>query len=186
MIRAPEQFAQFLLAHPYHPRSNKHSNALLEFLLADLLEECPAFRQQAEAGRLAYELNRRVRVGADEWNVDLVVGPPAAGAVSAPQGQPMLRAQPSWFRLACEAKTIMTERRKAQRNRQRNLIALQQLMRRYDQNTIVAAVTVVNIAEHFQSPQRRGGRKPGATQTSIRGRKPCPGPRALAGGPITV
>jgi hypothetical protein len=154
MIRAPERFARYLLDEPYHPRSNKHSNALMGFLLEDLLEECLAFRRQAGAGRLAYELNKRVRVGADEWNVDLVVGPPAAAPGPAPRGTAILRAQPSTFRLTCEAKAIMTEHRKAQHNRQRDLNALHQFMHRYDQNTIVAAVTVVNIAGRFKSPLR--------------------------------
>jgi hypothetical protein len=56
--------------------------------------------------------------------------------------------------MACEAKSIMTEHRKAQRNRQRDLDALHQFMHRYDQSTIVAAITVVNIASEFKSPLR--------------------------------
>ena len=152
---APERFAAYLVKYPYHPRSNKHSNALVEFLLDDLLMLCPQFKEDAAAGKVAYDLNRKVRVGTSEWNVDLVVGPPSRAIPQTPGVRPIARSQPSNFRIACEAKSIMTEHRKAQRNRQRDLDALHQFMHRYDQNTIVAAVTVINIAESFRSPLRR-------------------------------
>jgi hypothetical protein len=153
-MSAPERFAAYLLKNPYHPRSNKHSNALMEFFLDDLLALCPQVQSHAADGKLAYELNRRVRVGTSEWNVDLIVGPPAAVVSDAPRERPIARSQPSNFRIACEAKSIMTEHRKAQRNRQRDLDALHQFMHRYDQNTIAAAVTLINAAESFRSPLR--------------------------------
>ncbi len=153
-MRAPERFANYLLGDPYHPRSNKHSNALLQFLLDDLLDHCQRFKADAEAAIITYELNRKVRVGNSEWNVDLAVGPPAASVSTVARDRVIVRAQPSNFRIACEAKSIMTEHRKAQRNRQRDLDALHHFMHRYDQNTIVAAVTVINIAESFRSPLR--------------------------------
>lgn len=153
-MNAPERFAAYLLKKPYHPRSNDHSNALVQFFLDDLLSVCPRLEEHAGAGRISYQLNRRVRVGTSEWNVDLVVGP-AADAMSLPSaGDRIVRSQPATFQIACEAKSIMTEHRKAQRNRQRDLDALHQFMHRYDQNTIVAAVTVVNIAKNFRSPLR--------------------------------
>jgi hypothetical protein len=151
-MAAPERFAAYLLKEPYHPRSNKHSNALMEFLLEDLMDQCPRFADDAASRRIVYDLNKKVKVGTSEWNVDLIVGPPAE-----PPADPkssIARAQPSNFRIACEAKSIMTEHRKAQRNRQRDLDALHQFMHRYDQNTIVAAITVVNIADAFRSPLR--------------------------------
>lgn len=155
-MTAPERFAAYLLKEPYHPRSNKHSNKLLELLLDDLIEFCPRLRDEAANGRAVYALNRKVQVGTSEWNVDLVLGPPASSSAAASEESAIRRAQPSNFRLACEAKSIMTEHRKAQRNRQRDLDALHQFMHRYDQNTVVAAITVINIAESFRSPLRRG------------------------------
>lgn len=104
--------------------------------------------------RVVYDLNKKVRVGTSEWNVDMVLGPPASESAVSPTERAIFRAQPSTFRIACEAKSIMTEHRKAQRNRQRDLDALHQFLHRYDQNTIVASVTVVNIAESFRSPLR--------------------------------
>lgn len=151
---APDRFAAYLLTEPYHPRSNKHSNALMEFFLDDLIAQCPRFAEDATVGRVAYELNRSVRVGTTDWNADLVIGPPTAQVTV--KGRKITRGQTSNFRIACEAKSIMTEHRKAQRNRLRDLDALHQFMHRYDQNTIVAAVTVINIGESFRSPLRRG------------------------------
>lgn len=151
---APRRFAAYLLKEPYHPRSNKHSNALLEFLLQDLLEACPRLREHAAQLEVVYDLNKKVHVGTSEWNVDLVLGPPGTSSSVGRDPAPILKAQPSTFRLACEAKSIMTEHRKAQRNRQRDLDALHQFMHRYDQNTIVAGVTVLNIADSFRSPLR--------------------------------
>jgi hypothetical protein len=151
---APERFADYLLENPYHPRSNRHSNALVELLLHDLVTSCPQFREDARARRIVYELNRKVRVGPSEWNVDLVVGPPSGPPPAARGNYPLLRLQPTNFRIACEAKSIMTEHRKAQRNRLRDLDALHQFLHRYDQNTIVAAITVINIADCFRSPLR--------------------------------
>lgn len=154
-MRALERLATFLQKHPYHPRSNQHSNALLEFLLADLLEICPALAADAQAGKIAYDLNRKIRVGPSEWNVDLAVGPSSGGDEKTGMAALRIRrAQPSNFRIACEAKSIMTEHRKAQRNRLRDLDALHQFVHRYDQNAIVATVTVVNISERFRSPLR--------------------------------
>jgi hypothetical protein len=153
-MSAPERFAAYLLKHPYHPRSNRHSNALMEFLLDDLLALCPRFADDATTGKVVYELNQKVRVATSQWNVDLLVGPPATPVTETLRERAIARAQPSTFRIACEAKSIMTEHRKAQRNRQRDLDALHQFMHRYDQNTIVAALTIVNVADSFRSPLR--------------------------------
>lgn len=155
-MKAPARFSAYLQEHPYHPRSNKHSNALLEILLDDLLESCPALKRDGSSGAVVYELNRKIKVGPSDWNVDLAVGPPVGALQVPPSSSAINRAQPSTFRIACEAKSIMTEHHKAQRNRLRDLDALHQYMHRYDQNTIVASVTVVNISDKFRSPLRRG------------------------------
>jgi len=154
-MSAPDRFAAYLLKEPYHPRSNKHSNALLELFLEDLVDQCAKFQEDAASRRIVYELNQKVKVGISDWNVDSVVGPPARAVPAIPHGRRIARALPATYRIACEAKAIMTEHHKAQRNRLRDLDALHQFTHRYDQNTIVAAVTVVNIGERFRSPLRR-------------------------------
>ena len=166
---APDRFAAFLLKNPYHSRSNKHSNALMEFLLDDLVESCPRIKEEAKENKLAYELNRSVLVGTSKWNVDLAVGPPVGAIPDKAAKTHIVRTQPSTFRIAVEAKSIMTEHHKAQRNRLRDHDALHQFVHRYDQNAIVAAVTVVNIAEHFRSPLRRAVTKHSKPHSLVRG-----------------
>ncbi|MGH9816096.1 MAG: hypothetical protein ACRD6I_08470 [Candidatus Acidiferrales bacterium] len=170
-MKAPERFAAYLKAVPYHPRSNKHSNALLELLLDDLLHSCPRFKQHALEGTVVYELNRSIMVGASDWNVDLAVGPPSA-SFEVPAGNArIVRAQPATFQLACEAKSLMTEHHKAQRNRLRDLDALHQYMHRYDQNTIVAGVTVINISKSFRSPPETRHNQASSTQEACANRR---------------
>jgi hypothetical protein len=121
-MKGPERFAAYLLKEPYHPRSNKHSNALLEFLLDDLLQSCARLKNDAASGAVVYELNRQIKVGPADWNVDMAIGPPVT-SLGPVQGDSLItRAQPSTFRIACEAKSLMTEHHKAQRNRLRALM----------------------------------------------------------------
>jgi hypothetical protein len=52
-------FAKHLTAQGYHPRSNKHSNALCEILLADFLALCPSLARHAREGQLVADVNFR-------------------------------------------------------------------------------------------------------------------------------
>jgi hypothetical protein len=151
---APAGFVEHLRQKGYHPRSSAHGNALCELVLRDLLVFCPKVGEHASSGMLVYDLNRKIFVGASQWNIDLVLGPPA-GAVQAPvPSDPILRAPPATIRIAIEAKTVMTEHGKARRNRQRDLDSFHQFTHRYDPATIAAGLTVVNIARRFKSPLR--------------------------------
>ncbi len=58
----PESFIQHLRDFGYHPRSNKHSNALCAAIVDDLLEACPEMARDARQGRLVNDLNMRLRV----------------------------------------------------------------------------------------------------------------------------
>jgi hypothetical protein len=62
----------------YHSRSNKHSNALAEAMVADLMNCCPAMARTAREGRLVYDLNFTINAGTSDWNVDLVLDAPAS------------------------------------------------------------------------------------------------------------
>ena len=151
---APELFVAHLNEAGYHPRSSKHGNALCGFVLADLLVSCPKIAEHAAAGRLVYDLQRKVIVGNSEWNIDLVLGPPPVGAKSKPPAEVIARESPATIRIAIEAKTIMTEHGKARRNRQRDLNSYHQFLHRYDPAAVAAALTVVNLASRFKSPLR--------------------------------
>jgi hypothetical protein len=151
---APGRFVDHLREHGYHPRSNAHGKALCEFVLADLLTSCPKIAEHAAQGKLVYDLNRKVIIGASEWNIDLVLGPPPGGFRSTPTPAGIPQSPPTTIRIAIEAKTVMTEHGKARRNRQRDLDSFRQFVHRYDPEAVAAALTIVNIAQRFKSPLR--------------------------------
>lgn len=153
-MAAPDKLVEHLREAGYHPRSNIHGKVLCELVLEDLFAVCPRIAEHAEAGRLVYDIQRKIIVGSSEWNIDLVLGPPPAGVPKAVSAKGIQRASPATIRIAIEAKTIMTEHGKARRNRQRDLDSFHQFVHRYDQATIAAGLTVVNIAERFKSPLR--------------------------------
>jgi len=86
MSAGPGMFLEHLRAEGYHPRSDKHSNALAEGIVADLLEHCEPIARAAREGRLVYDLNFDLRAGAADWNVDLVLGAPQLGESSPSEG----------------------------------------------------------------------------------------------------
>ena len=154
-MAAPQQFVAHLAEHQYHPRSNKHGVALCDYVLEDLLANCPKIAADAAARKLVYERNRVITVGSNDWNIDLILGPLPSGFQPPATTDPIVRAVPSTIRIAIEAKTIMTEHGKARRNRQRDLDSFHQFARRYDVTTVTSALTVVNIATTFKSPLRQ-------------------------------
>jgi hypothetical protein len=148
----PESFIQHLRDYGYHPRSNKHSNALAAAIVEDLIRTCEPISLEAQAGRLAYDLNMDLRFGTATWNVDLVLGTPAAPADTA--GGSIARATPATARLAVEIKGVMTEHRKAVKNRKRDLEAHHEHVHNYSKQAIAAGVMVVNASPAFSSPLR--------------------------------
>ena len=151
----PEAFLQHLRSSGYHPRSDKHSNALAEAIVADLVNTCPVIKEKALRGELVYDLNFTIKAGTSDWNVDLVVGPPPPGGLPPDGGMPIRKATPSTIHVAVEMKSVMTEHRKAVNNRKRDLEAHHQHVHRYDNQAIAAGVLVINQATKFRSPLRK-------------------------------
>lgn len=150
----PPSFLEHLNALGYHPRSNKHSNALAAAIVFDLVRHCPAIKKRAAAGLLVYDLNIIIMSRTSEANIDLVLGPPPLGAEVKINEGSITRAHPSNIEIAVELKTVATEHRKAIKNRKRDLEAHHQHVHNYNQRAIAAAVLVVNVAETFRSPLR--------------------------------
>lgn len=153
-MEAPQLLADALSTYGYHPRSNKHSNALCHAIVADLLDSCPAFARDAATGKIVRALNHDVNVGNSRWNIDLAVGPPAGTAKSPAPNTPFALGVPSTIQIAIEAKSILTEHRKAMRNRQRDLLSYQSYMHRFFPDSVIAGVGVFNISNRFFSPLR--------------------------------
>ncbi len=150
---APQAFIEHLRAEGYHPRSNKHSNALSEEIVADLIENCPKIADQAAAGDLVYSLNFDLIYGQSQWNVDLVLGAPPPGTPP-PENSPMRQSDPATVQVAVELKSVMTEHRKAVKNRKRDFEAHHDHVHRYSATAIAGGVMVVNAAPTFKSPLR--------------------------------
>src|SRR5215211_6239848 len=118
-MAAPKTFIEHLQLEGYHSRSNKHSNALARGIIFDLILHCPKIREKAKNGELVYSLNFRLMAGTSEWNVDLVLGSPELGTKAPPDGTTILEQNPSSIEIAIEFKAVMTEHRKAIKNRKR-------------------------------------------------------------------
>lgn len=154
MSPLPQAFLTHLRTEGYHPRSNKHSNALAEALVADLVRTCPPMQEKAAKGELVYDLNFTILSGTSDWNIDLVLGNPPPDPVAPEPAQSIVRARPSTVQLALEIKSVMTEHRKAIRNRKRDFEAHHEHVHRYSNQAIAAGVLVINQAGSFRSPLR--------------------------------
>jgi hypothetical protein len=150
----PERFLAHLQAEGYHSRSNKHSNALAEAIVSDLVQYCPKIAEHAAAGTLVYNLNFKLTVGTAVWNVDLVLGSPGLGATAAATDGRICRQTPATVQIAIELKSVMTEHRKAVKNRKRDLEAHHEHVHNYDNLAIAGGVLVINGASSFRSPLR--------------------------------
>ncbi|HEX5479392.1 MAG TPA: hypothetical protein VFY79_06685 [Dehalococcoidia bacterium] len=99
-----------------------------------------------------YDLNMDLRFGTSTWNVDLVLGSPSPP--TAPSSEPIARSTPSTVRIAIEIKGVMTEHRKAVKNRKRDFEAHHEHVHNYNRHAIAGAVMVINASTTFKSPLR--------------------------------
>ncbi len=150
----PEPFLHHLREAGYHPRSDRHSNALAEAIVKDLFAHCPRIQERARSGDLVYDLNFTLRAGTADWNVDLVLGEPQLGVESASVEDTLAKQSPSMVQIAIELKSVMTEHRKAVKNRKRDLEAHHEHVHNYNDASIAGGVLIINGASSFKSPLR--------------------------------
>jgi hypothetical protein len=155
-VALPPSFLQHLRDNGYHSRSDKHSKALAESIVEALMIACPKLSVDAQEGRLVFQYNHDVTYGHSTWNTDLAIGPPPPGlsVAALPDVAGMRRATPVAVQIAVEAKAVMTEHRKAIKNRKRDLEAHHQHVHDYDPATIAAGIVALNASTTFQSPLR--------------------------------
>ena len=146
----PDSFLQHLRREGYHPRSNKHSDSIAEAIVHDLKRHCPNISRAFSTGWLVYQLNSNLIAGRAVWNVDLVIGPPGLDTGTL---KPEKRT-PSNIEIAIEFKSVMTEHRKAVKNRKRDLEAHHDHVHRYNNLTIAGGLFVINGSAKFKSPLR--------------------------------
>jgi hypothetical protein len=150
----PESFLSHLQEAGYHPRSNKHSNALAAAIATDLVQYCPLIKERASEGAIVYDLNFTLRAGTADWNVDLVLGAPPIGTRTDGKHTHIARLRPAAVQIAIEIKSVMTEHHKAVKNRKRDLEAHHEHVHNYNRLAIAGGVLVVNAAPSFRSPLR--------------------------------
>lgn len=149
----PSSFLAHLRSAPYHPRSDKHGRVLAEAIVADLIAACNPLAEAARNGRVVWAMNFNLSYGTATWNTDLVIGASPPGTAP-PQGEPIRRTAPSSVQIAVEIKGVMTEHRKAIKNRKRDIESHHTHVHNYDPNAIAGGVIVLNIADRFRSPLR--------------------------------
>lgn len=154
----PDSFLSHLREAGYNSRSNKHSNALALAIAADLVRYCPVIRDRAAAGEIVYDLNFTLRAGTADWNVDLVVGSPPIGTRKDDKHPHLVRLRPATVQVAVEIKSVMTEHRKAVKNRKRDLEAHHEHVHNYNRLAVAGGVFVVNAAPVFLSSLRSDSR----------------------------
>lgn len=101
-----------------------------------------------------YDINFTIRTAGTDWNVDLVIGVPQLDFHPPERFTGITHAAPSTVQIAIEIKSVMTEHRKAIRNRKRDLEAHHEHVHRYHPQAIAGGVLVVNAASTFCSPLR--------------------------------
>ncbi len=102
---------------------------------------------------IVYELNFNLHVRTATWNVDLVLGRPGSPQ---PPDAVIRRGAPSTVEVAIEIKSVMTEHRKAVKNRKRDFEAHHEHVHQYNRMAIAGGVMVVNQSATFKSPLRLG------------------------------
>src|SRR6266852_5719897 len=144
-----DELVQHLIQHGYHPRSSRHSDFLSFIIIRDLIDRCPAIRGKAASGEIVAKLHHHQMVGTDDWQIDIAIGTCAGDPV--PPTSSIAFAPPVITQIAIELKGVMTEHRKARRNRLRDFGAFLGHAHRYDPKAVVAAFLAVNSSDWFYS-----------------------------------
>lgn len=168
--RAPGLFARWLSEHEhidprygyvyrYHSRSDAHSVALCQFILDDLLANCLPLREQALAGTVVYGINAKYtwKSSGKTKTLDLAIGTGKGQTKVKRQVGEVFLGVIEQVRIACEAKTVMTEHGKSQPRVFDELASSHEIVHQGDRKAIAAGITVVNIADTFVSPLRQKG-----------------------------
>jgi hypothetical protein len=132
----------------FNPRSQANSNALADFVMADLRQECPSLANHLASESMIASKNADVRTRVAVRNVDLVLIEQESG--------------PGAVRAAVENKTIMTAHGKARWNRYGDLIAYCNHMHNHRADCIAGAIVVINCSPTYENPDAfaRGLQRP--------------------------
>ncbi len=139
-MKAPEAYVSWVNAHlGFNPRSQANSDALADFVVADLMATCPALSAALKSGELKPLKNPNVRTKVAERSIDLVI----CESAEAPNIS---------VRVSVENKTIMTAHGKARKNRYGDLIAYSNHMHNHNRKCVAGAIVVVNASPAYENP----------------------------------
>ncbi len=139
-MRAPKAYIRWVNEHiGFNPRSQANSDALSDFVVADLCESCAVLKVAISSGELKPTKNPSVFTKTAERSIDLVIHEKAKAPVIS-------------VRLSVEHKTIMTAHVKARKNRYGDIIAYSNHMHNHRQDCIAGAIVVVNVSPKYENP----------------------------------
>ena len=143
--------ADWLSSNGYNPRSPAHGRYLLDKVVDDLCKVNSAIKQAAASGQIAHQTDYTVGNNGFDWNIDLVLGPPAndsprAVSSTVPEGD----IETVW--MAVDAKSVMTDHAKNRKNRQRDIGMMSEVLYNYYDHPVTGALVLVNAASEFRSP----------------------------------
>jgi len=139
-MRAPESYVRWMNKHiGFNPRAQQNSNALSDFVVADLVTSCPAIRKAIHSQGLAPKKNADINTASAVRTVDLILFEEAK--------LPLIS-----VRISVENKTIMTAHRKARKNRYGDIIAYSNHMHNHRHECVAGAILVVNVSPKYENP----------------------------------
>ena len=150
VLNAPEAYVSWINQHlGFNPRAQANSDALSDFVVADLRQACPILGAALDSGQVEARKNAEVRTRVAGRNIDLVI-------YQADKG-PLLSAP-----IAVEHKTIMAAHGKARWNRYGDLIAYSNHAHNHRRDCVAGGIVVVNTSAAYENPDgfARGRQRP--------------------------
>lgn len=139
-MRTPQAYVRWINEHlGFNPRSQANSDALSDFVIADLKANCPVFRAAINSDSLIPRKNPNVKTKVAERSIDLVFHQKG--------GTPELSVL-----VSVEHKTIMTAHGKARKNRYGDLIAYCNHMHNHRKDCVAAGIVVINTSGEYANP----------------------------------
>jgi hypothetical protein len=164
----------------YHSRSDHHSKVACWGILFDLLQESPILREHVSSGAVIFGLNHEMRDFKHnrKKDLDLVLARPRGKSKVGPSFRELLEAyelvltpgerkillslpdvgygEVGAVQLAMEAKACMTEHLKARPRLYDELNSSHETIHASADEAVAVGFVMVNVAEHFRSPERGG------------------------------
>ena len=123
----------------FNPRAQQNSNALSDFVVADLVSSCPAIQAAIKSGALTPKKNSEVSTASAVRTVDLVLFEKAKLSLVS-------------VCVSVENKSIMTAHGKARKNRYGDIIAYSNHVHNHRKDCIAGAIVVINVSPKYENP----------------------------------